>query len=169
MYQPLGLISIHFFLRRFLFRIKFWIAWFLSRGSNEELAMMLQNAVLSRWILPSAHSLCRSRSPFVLHPLALFASPKTSWVFSQLSSLLVAQRNASWKERNALWILMRLKRNWSCSYTNCVMNYFIVIASLERWNQASNLNTNCFLFWMYHLLNAQYSIYYIQFYIPFLH
>ncbi len=76
MYQPLGLISIHsalgkgnelsfLFLRSFLFRIKFWIAWFLSRGSNEELAMPLQNAVLPRCILPSARSLCRSRSPFV--------------------------------------------------------------------------------------------------------
>lgn len=125
-----------FFLRSFLFRIKFWIAWFLSRGSNEELAMMLQNAAVFFLLL--------SLSLFLLLPIALFASPKTSWVFSQLSSLLVAQRNASWKERNALYTLIHLKRDWSCNYSKCIMNYVIVIASLERWNQARTLKTNCF-------------------------
>lgn len=85
MYQALGLISIHsalgitkelsfLFLRSFPFRIKFWMAWCLSRGSNEE--MMLQNAVLPRCAFSSAPSLSLC--------LSLLASSRTSWVFSQL-------------------------------------------------------------------------------------
>lgn len=131
--MPLGKQrNFHFlFLRSFPFRIKFWIAWFLSRGSNEELEMMLQNAVLPRCNLPPARSLWRSRGRFLLLPVALFASPKASRVFSQLSSLLVAQRNASWKRgklcrpwyiwrgtglaiiQNVLWITVR--------YCNCII------------------------------------------------
>lgn len=77
MYQALGLISIHsalgitkelsfLLLRSFPFRIKFWIAWCLSRGSNEE--MMLQNAVLPRCAFSSAPSL----SPCFLKNLMSF-------------------------------------------------------------------------------------------------